>query len=122
MDAVLSTSWLHNLGFIVMLYGLVLFWRGLWGGRNGARGLARRGVAMVDRLEGWRTLLVGLTLTGTGAAWFWDLRWLLVLSLGIGFAELHETSHILKAWRWDGGRTISRPASRPNHEQTTYPS
>ena len=115
MDTIFSTGWLHYLGIGVTVYGIALFWRGLWGGRNGERGLVRRGVAMLERLEGWRLTLVGLTLTGLGAAWFWDLRWLLVLSLGIGFAELHETSHILKAWRWDGGSTRKRAPTPPTY-------
>jgi hypothetical protein len=113
MDAIFSTGWLHYLGLIVMVYGIVLFRRGLWGGRNGERGLVRRGVEMLERLEGWRLTLVGLTLTGLGAAWFWDLRWLLVLTLGIGFAELHETTHVLRAWRWDGRTSARRTPSGP---------
>lgn len=109
--AVVDASWLHDLGIVLMLYGLALFWRGLHGGRNGERGLMRRGVPMLARLEGWRLTLVGLTLTGLGAAWFWDAFWLPVLSLGIGFAELHETSHVIKAWRWDDGKTRVFPPS-----------
>jgi hypothetical protein len=92
--------WWHGSAAVIALLGLVVFWRGLYGGPNGERGLLRRRVAMLDRLEGWRMTLVGLTLTGVGAAWFWDLRWLLVLSLGIGFVELHEATHIIKAFRW----------------------
>jgi hypothetical protein len=103
MELGFDTGWMRYLGLIVMAFGLGVFWRGLAGGANGERGLVRRGVEMLDRLEGWRLTLVGLTLTGLGAAWFWDERWLLVLSLGIGFAELHETSHVIRAWRWDGG-------------------
>ena len=113
MDVVFGASWLHYLGIAVMLHGIALLWRGLVGGRHGERGLARRGIPMLERLEGWRLTLVGLTLTGLGAAWYWDLRWLLVLSLGIGFAELHETTHIIRAWRWDGGSTRGRAVPPP---------
>lgn len=113
MDVIFNASWLHHLGILVMLYGVALFWRGLVGGRDGERGLVRRGIPMLDRLEGWRTTLVGLTLFGLGAAWYWDALWLLVLSLGIGFAELHETSHIIRAWRWDGGSTRKQAARPP---------
>ena len=112
MEDIFSIGWLHYLGMGVLVFGVVITWRGLVGGKDGERGLARRGVPTLARLEGWRLFLVGLTLTGLGAAWFWDLRWLLVLSLGVGFAELHETTHILKAWRWDGGKSrASSPTS-----------
>ena len=113
MDTFFNTGWLHYLGIAVMVCGIALFWRGLWGGANGERGLVRRGVEMVERLEGWRLTLLGLTLTGVGAAWFWDQRWLLVLSLGFGFTELHEATHVLRAWRWDGGGTHKRASTPP---------
>lgn len=99
MDAIIQAVSAHQLGAGVMAMGLLLTWLGLLGGRGGRRGLVRRGVPMVDRLEGWRTFLLGLTLAGIGAAWFWDQRWLLVLSLGFGFTELHESTHVLRAWR-----------------------
>jgi hypothetical protein len=115
MDAIIGASWLHNLGIGVMIWGLALVWRGLRGGPNGHRGLVRRGIEMVDRLEGWRLFLLGLTVTGLGAAWYWDQRWLLVLSLGFGFTELHESTHILRAWRYlavSHQPSASQPAGR----------
>lgn len=99
MDIIDSLSRLSDLGMVVMLVGAVLFWRGLHGGPNGERGLVRRGVAMLDRLEGWRLVLLGLMLTGLGAAWYWDALWLLILSLGIGYVELQESTTVIKAWR-----------------------
>jgi hypothetical protein len=108
MDTFVHASWLHNLGIGVMIWGLALVWRGLRGGPNGHRGLVRRGVEMIDRLEGWRLFLLGLTLTGLGAAWYWDQRWLLVLSLGFGFTELHESTHVLRAWRSLARQPVSR--------------
>jgi hypothetical protein len=67
---------------------------------DGRLGVLRRGIPMLDRLAGWRLLLTGVTLTGVGAALYWDLRWLLVMSLGFGFVELHEATHVMRAWRW----------------------
>jgi len=114
VDIFMLTSWQQYPAILIMLLGVALLWRGLHGGPDGERGLLRRGVEMLERIEGWRLSVLGLTLTGVGAAWFWDLRWLLVLALGIGFAELHEATHIIKAWRWDGGSTRKRSASPPS--------
>lgn len=100
MDLLLAIYHYQGLGLIVMAFGVWLFLRGLFGGRGGERGLIRRGVPMVERLEGWRWVLLGLTLTGVGAAWFWDVFWLLILSLGFGYVELQEATNIIKAWRW----------------------
>ncbi len=112
MDLLLDVYRLHALGIIVMAYGVWLFLRGLIGGRDGERGLVRRGVPMVDRLEGWRWTLLGITVTGVGAAWYWDVFWLLILSLGFGYVELQEATNIIKAWRWgDTGRKLSAPRS-----------
>ena len=80
---------------------------------EGESGLVRRGVEMLERLEGWRLTLVGLTLTGLGAAWFWDLRWLLFLSLAIGFVEIQEASMVIRAWRAGERNAATRPRSTP---------
>ena len=113
MDAVFGASWLHYLGILVMVFGIALFWRGLFGGRHGERGLVRRGVDMLERLEGWRLTLFGLTLTGLGAAWYWNALWLLILSLGIGYVELQESTNVIKAWRWGNARRQTSPP--PTH-------
>jgi hypothetical protein len=105
--------WERGLAAVIGLVGLLTFWRGMLGGRGGECGLVRRHISMLDRLIGWRLTLVGLTLAGIGAAWFWDLRWLLVLSLGIGFVEIHEATHILKAWRWSTSSSVSRSRKQP---------
>lgn len=109
--AVVNIGWLHDLGIVVIVFGLGLFWRGLHGGRNGERGLVRRGVPMLERLEGWRLTLLGLTLTGIGAAWYWSALWLLILSLGIGYVELQEATKVIQAWRWGQGRGTTSPRS-----------
>jgi|GEM_PF-2392482 len=113
LSTIYEAGWFHNLGIGVMVWGLLYIWLGLSGGRDGRRSLIRRGVRMVDRLEGWRTFLLGLTVAGLGAAWFWDQRWLLVLSLGFGFTELHESTHVLRAWRGLGGKPVSRSVGQP---------
>ena len=96
-----------------MLLGLALLWRGLAGERGGARGLLRRQASALGRAEGWRMMLVGLTVTGLGLAWFWDLRWLLLLSLAIGFVEIQEASMVIRAWRAGERNAATRPRSTP---------
>ena len=46
-------------------------------------------------MEGWRRLLVGLTLIGLSAAWSWESQLLLFLSLGIAFVEIWEASFVI---------------------------
>lgn len=46
-------------------------------------------------MVGFRISVIGLALMGIGAAWAWDILWLLVLSLAIGGEEtLESTVHI----------------------------
>lgn len=113
MDVFLDANWQRYPAAVIGLLGVALFWRGLHGGPNGERGLLRRGVAMLDRLEGWRLTLLGLTLIGLGAAWFWEAYWLLFLSLGIGYVELQEASKIIQAWRWNGGQPRQQRSPPP---------
>jgi hypothetical protein len=106
MDVVMLSDapWRQVLAAGVALLGLALVWRGLVGQPGGERGLIRRQTTMLGRLHGWRLFLLGLTLTGVGAAWYWDARWLLILSLGFGFVELQEATGVINAWRSNGGR------------------
>jgi hypothetical protein len=97
-----EAPWRQVLAAGIVLLGLAIFWRGLWGGPYGARGLLRRRVDMLERLVGWRLLLVGLTLVGLGTAWYTETRWLLFLALGIGFVEIQEATQLIRAWRWSG--------------------
>ncbi|HEY7294288.1 MAG TPA: hypothetical protein VH916_04560 [Dehalococcoidia bacterium] len=43
-------------------------------------------------MRGFRFIIVGLTLAGSGAAWLWQIGWLLAVSLIIGFGETLESS------------------------------
>jgi hypothetical protein len=113
--------WLHP-GLAVALLGLAVVWRGLTGDRGGERGLVRRTTTALGRAEGWRLTLVGLTLTGLGLAWLWELRWLLFLSLGIGFVEIQEASMVIRAWKAGQRKTAARRASEPGHAFPAYAS
>jgi hypothetical protein len=97
MDIVTQIPWRLLTALIVALPGLLVFWHGLQGQQHG---LLRRRIGMLERLVGWRLTLLGLTLIGLSAGLFWESRLLLVLSLGIGFVEIQEATHLIKAWRW----------------------
>jgi hypothetical protein len=84
---------------VVMVLGLMIVWRGLRGGRAGARALLARRTDMLSRIEGFRLTVFGLVLIGVGAAAIWRAQWLLVLALGIGFVEILESSTLIAVWR-----------------------
>jgi hypothetical protein len=117
MDVIstLSAYWQPIQAGGVMLLGLLITWRGLFGGPSGGYGLLRPGTEMLGRLLGWRVFLYGLTITGVGAAWLWEAKWLLFLALGFGFVEMQEATGVIRAWRWDGGPAANaerRPEQR----------
>ncbi len=43
-------------------------------------------------MRGFRTTIIGLALAGVGAAWLWQIGWLLAVSLIVGFGETLESS------------------------------
>src|ERR687895_450690 len=96
--------WRQVLAPVLALAGLALAWRGLWGGPGGERGMLRRRAGVLGQVEGWRQFVFGLALAGVGAGWFWEERWLLFLSLGIGYVEVQEASWVINAWRWGEAR------------------
>ena len=109
----------HYAALAVVLLGIAVTLRGLAGQAGGEGGLVRRHTSALGRAEGWRLTLVGLTLLGLGLAWYWGLRWLLFLSLGIGFVEIQEASMVIRAWKDGsrstpaaGGRVHTRPGRR----------
>ncbi len=97
--ASLDLFWANALALALVVLGILLGWRGLRGGRDGSRALLRPRIAMVNRIEGFRLTVFGLVLIGIGAAIFWQAQWLLVLSLGIGFVEILESSALIAFWR-----------------------
>jgi hypothetical protein len=50
-------------------------------------------------LRGFRVAIGGLALAGIGAAWCWQIGWLLGLSLIIGGEELLESTVVITALR-----------------------
>ncbi len=94
-------SFVHpTLPLIVIALGIVHLWRGLRGQPNGEGGLARRHTSLLGRLEGFRMVLLALTLVGLGLGWLLESRLLIFLALGFGIVELRESSTIINAFRF----------------------
>jgi hypothetical protein len=99
-----DAPWVDALAAIAILYGVFLVWRGLFDGRGGKPALIGPRISMLRRMEGFRLTVFGLALAGVGAAVIAGARWLLLLSLGIGFVELLESSTLIAVWKWAEGR------------------
>ena len=88
--------------FIILAgaFGLISIWSGM-------RGLLSGRAGMLGRMEGFRLVVFGLMIVGLASAILWQARWLVLLSLGIGFVEILESSTLIAVWKW-GRRTDSR--------------
>jgi hypothetical protein len=98
--AQLDLLWMSPIAFAVIAIGLMFVWRGLRGGYDGERALLGQRIDMLNRIEGFRLTVFGLVLVGIGAAVIWRAQWLLLLSVGIGFVEILESSALIAVWRW----------------------
>lgn len=96
-DLLLLTDsvWGRALALAAIVWGLTAIWHGLLGGC----GLARRNVRMLQRMEGFRRVVVGLVLVGLGGAVLAQASWLLWLALGVGFVEILESSTLIAVWK-----------------------
>ncbi|MDQ3692831.1 MAG: hypothetical protein M3464_04290 [Chloroflexota bacterium] len=94
-------SFVHpTMPLVVIAFGIVHLWRGLRGQPSGEGGLARRHTSLLGRLEGFRLVLLALTLIGLGVGWLVESRLLIFLALGFGIVELRESSTIINAFRF----------------------
>ena len=98
--------WARPIAIAVIVFGLMLVWRGLRGGRDGVRALLGQRIDMLHRIEGFRLMVFGLVLIGVGAAVIWQARGLLILALGIGFVEILESSTLIAVWRRSSGQRV----------------
>jgi hypothetical protein len=103
---IFATGWPEMAALLAIVFGFATVWLGL-GGRRGSRGLLRNRGGMLGRIEGFRLVVFGLVLIGVGTAVMWQARWLLLLSLGIGFVEILESSALIAVWKWGRHRAAS---------------
>jgi len=92
MTTIAELSWRAYPAATLMALGLWLVLRGVrrcyaaW--PRAAGGLMQPAAWM----RGFRVTILGLALAGSGAAWLWQIAWLLAASLIIGVGELLESS------------------------------
>ena len=99
MDTLVALSWRAYPSWVFIVVGLTIT---IWSVRHGiaaARREARDPRRALALLRGFRGGIVGLALAGLGAAWCWQLGWLLGLSLIIGGEELLESTVVIAALR-----------------------
>lgn len=94
-----DSMWGRAFALAAIVWGLITIWHGLVGEADGARGLVRRKVRMLQRMEGFRRVVVGLVLVGLGGAVLAQASWLLWLALGVGFVEILESSTLIAVWK-----------------------
>ena len=97
MDFLIDLSWRAYPAAILMAVGLAV---GLRGARTFMHGFDRPfdGPSRVlVGVRGFRRGIVGLAIAGVGAAWLWQIDWILVLSLVIGGEELLESTFHIQA-------------------------
>lgn len=109
MDAlrtIFSGPWHTPLGAAIALGGLAILGHGLFG----PYGLLRRRITLLARLEGWRLSVFGLAVIGLGAAWLWESRLFLVLSLTIAFTEMQEATKVIDVMKTEERRRAKSSA------------
>lgn len=97
MDFLIDLSWRAYPAAIFIAVGLVV---GLRGARTFKHGFDRPfdGPSRVlVGVRGFRRGILGLAVAGIGAAWLWQIDWILVLSLVIGGEELLESTFHIQA-------------------------
>jgi hypothetical protein len=107
-------TWELELGTCLVLIaaGLALALREARRGVRAARELRSDPERALAILLAFRRSVVGLALAGVGAAWTWDISWLLALSLIIGGQELLESTVMIRALKDSPRlRREERPAS-----------
>lgn len=82
---------------LLIPFGLAMLVVGIRRGAAGMRRYHRDPHRSLALLRGFRISVVGLCLAGLGAGWFWNIGWLVGLSLIIGGEELLESTVVIAA-------------------------
>ena len=97
MDWLVELSWRAYPAAVLMAAGVVVAVRSVRRGLRRAQRAGRDPMRALALLQGFRAGIVGLSLVGIGAAWCWQLGWLLGLPLIIGGEELLESTVVIAA-------------------------
>lgn len=107
MDALAQLTWRIYPAAGLMALGILLTVRALRICRIAWRRPVSDLMEPLGWLRGFRLTIIGLALAGVGAAWLWQLGWLLALSLVIGGEETLECSIAVSALRGEQRLTIA---------------
>jgi hypothetical protein len=99
MEALADLSWRAYPAGLLIALGGAGFAAGLSSLARSFRMSAADRARPIVFVSGFRAGVVGLALTGLGAAWLSQQLWVLLLALAIGGEELLETSVVLFALR-----------------------
>ncbi len=95
MDVLIDLSWRAYPAAVLLGTGSLLAIPGLYGFWAGMRPPYEHASKTLAALQAFRRGVIGLAVMGLGAAWIWQLDWLLVLALVIGGEEtLESTIHV----------------------------
>jgi hypothetical protein len=97
MEALVDLSWRAYPGGAIMALGVLVFLRGVLTMTNAWR--RPLGDQSLPHMMGFRVMVIGLAIAGVGAAWVWQLVWVLALALIIGGEEVLESSICILALR-----------------------
>ncbi len=100
MEVLVDLSWRPFPSAALIIIGLATAWAGSSLAGRGLRQRVGGGSNMQDFVRGFRIAVIGLVLAGLGAAWWWHVTWLFVLSLVFGGEEILESTVHLAILRW----------------------
>jgi hypothetical protein len=99
MDAIVDASWRLYPAATLMVLGALLTVQAVRLARASWRRPLSTSMQPLGWMQAFRLTIIGLALVGIGAAWTWQIGWLLALSLAIGGEETLETSFAISALR-----------------------
>ena len=99
MDALVELSWRLYPATALVALGLLLATAGVRRCRLAFHRPLAASMHPLGWMRGFRLTVIGLAVVGVGAAWLWQLGWLLALSLAIGGEETLESSIAIAALR-----------------------
>lgn len=99
MDGVPHWDWGNAAAVVLMALGVLTAVRGVQRCRAAFPRPRAASMQPLGWMRGFRLTMIGLAIAGVGAAWLWDLGWLLLLSLAIGGEETLESSIAIHALR-----------------------
>lgn len=113
MDAIVEAAWRAYPSSAVLAAGMLLAARGvrteIAGWREHDAFDPMRALLFV---QGFRMAVIGLTLTGVGAAWLWQVEWLFWLSVIVMGEETFETTLVIGGLRYGQKRQAEMRRTR----------